>query len=82
MAFGFVRKALDVFREKLDEYKLDMDRLPAGTVHLWDRLGRSGRAWNPKKMHYNPQVRAAFLERGIGVDLLPANTVGTTPIKI
>ena len=24
MAFGFVRKALDVFREKLDEYKLDI----------------------------------------------------------
>lgn len=40
-------------------------------VLLWDMLGRSGRAKNPKAQHFNPSVIQRFEERGVEVWYLP-----------
>lgn len=50
-------------------------------ILLLDRLGRSGRAAAPNKSHYSPAVKKAFLDAGIGYDLLPPKGAEFNPIE-
>ena len=45
--------------------------LPRGSFLIWDRLGRSGRCRDPKKIHYNPDIISNLAEHGIKTVHLP-----------
>jgi transposase len=53
-----------------------------GDVLLWDRLGRSGRARNPKSQHYNPDVLAAIKSKGAKVLFLPPKAKYLNPLEL
>jgi transposase len=55
------------------EYVRDhlVPHLQPGEVVIWDRLGRSGRAKNPVKQHYNPEIRKMIEEKGCRLLFLP-----------
>jgi len=53
-----------------------------GDVLLWDRLGRSGRARNPKAQHYNPEVLAAIQSRGATIHFLPPKAKYLNPLEL
>ena len=53
-----------------------------GYLLLWDRLGRAGRAHNPKKQHYNPAIKLALFLLGIGCALLPPKGAEFNPIEL
>lgn len=53
-----------------------------GDVLLWDRLGKSGRALNPKAQHYNPEVIAAVKKRGASVVHLPPKGKYLQPLEL
>jgi len=54
-------------------YALDtlLPHVSPGSNVFWDRLGRAGRKAKPDKQHYNPEVHAAFAQKGATVRLLP-----------
>lgn len=56
--------------------------IPKGKILLLDRLGRAGRSKNPQKLHYNPDVRARFIEIDIGYDLLPPKGAEFNPTEL
>ena len=55
------------------EYVRDhlVPNLQPGETVIWDRLGRSGRALNPKKQHYNPEIRQMIEDKGCSLLFLP-----------
>lgn len=56
--------------------------LRPGEILFWDRLGRSGRAKNPKAQHYNPKCRAAIERAGATVRMLPPKGHLWNPIEL
>ena len=46
-------------------------KLRDGDVVFWDRLGRSGKAKNPKALHFSPSARQAIEKRGATLIILP-----------
>jgi len=53
-----------------------------GEVLFWDRLGRSGRAKNPVKQHFNPMTISEFEKRGVAVRYLPRLGKYFNPIEL
>lgn len=53
-----------------------------GDVLLWDRLGRSGRARNSVKLHYNPEVKETIEQVGCRVVMLPPLAKYLNPIEL
>jgi len=58
------------------------EKMKDGDILIWDRLGRSGRAANPKACHYSPVARAAFAEHGVGVEHLPPLGKYLNPVEL
>lgn len=56
--------------------------LRPGEVVIWDRLGRSGRAKNPCKQHYNPRARQLIEEKGCQLFILPPKGKFFDPIEL
>ena len=56
--------------------------VPAGHILFWDKLGRAGLAADPQKQHYNPEIKRAFYDAGIGCDLLPAKGANVNPVEL
>lgn len=56
--------------------------LRPGEVVIWDRLGRSGRAKNPCKQHYNPRARQLIEEKGCQLLILPPKGKYFDPIEL
>ncbi len=54
----------------------------SGFLLLWDRLGRAGRAHNPKACHYNPAIKLELFNRGVGCALLPPKGAEFNPIEL
>jgi transposase len=46
-------------------------KMKARQTLIWDRLGRSGRAKNPKTQHYNPEVKKKLESKGMSLLFLP-----------
>jgi len=65
------------------EYVRDhlVPNLKPGETVIWDRLGRSGRALNPKKQHYNPEIRRMIEEKGCSLLFLPPKGKHFNPIE-
>ena len=59
-----------------------IDVIPAGKILFLDRFGRAGRARKPSKCHYNPRLREALLNKGVGMDLLPPKGAEFNPIEL
>jgi len=59
-----------------------VDYLPEGDTLIWDRLGRSGRARNPVKQHYNPRVHRWFRKAGVSVEFLPPKGKYFNPLEL
>ena len=49
-----------------------LPEMEEGEKLFWDQLGRSGRAKNPNKQHFNPEVAAEFEDASMEVVMLPA----------
>lgn len=66
------------------EYVRDhlVPHLRAGETVSWDRLGRSGRAKNPVKQHYNPEVRKMIEDKGCSLLFLPPKGKHFNPIEV
>ena len=62
--------------------KAAVKKLKNGQVLLWDRLGRSGRARNPVKQHYNPEVIQRFNNIGVKVIHLPPLGKWLNPLEL
>jgi transposase len=58
------------------------EKLNAGDVVVWDRLGRSGRSVNPKAQHYSPAARATFEGQGVGMEHLPPKGKYLNPVEL
>lgn len=56
--------------------------LRPGEVVIWDRLGRSGRAKNPCKQHYNPVARKMIEDVGCQLMILPPKGKYFDPIEL
>lgn len=56
--------------------------LRPGETVIWDRLGRAGRAKNPTKQHYNPEVRRMIEENGCSLLFLPPKGKWWNPIEL
>lgn len=56
--------------------------LRVGEVVIWDRLGRSGRAKNPCKQHYNPRARQLIEQKGCQLLILPPKGKYFDPIEL
>ena len=56
--------------------------LRPGEVVIWDRLGRSGRAKNPCKQHYNPLARGLIEAAGCQLMILPPKGKYFDPIEL
>ena len=56
--------------------------LRPGEVVIWDRLGRSGRAKNPCKQHYNPRARQLIEAKGCRLMILPPKGKYSDPIEL
>lgn len=56
--------------------------IPQGHVLFWDKLGRAGLAEDPQKEHYNPKIKRALYDAGIGCDLLPAKGANVNPVEL
>ncbi len=56
--------------------------LENGDVLIWDRLGRSGRAKEPKAQHYNPEVKAAVEAAGARILMLPPYGKLLNPVEL
>ena len=48
---------------------------------IWDRLGRAGRAKQPKSQHWNPEIKRKFHEHGVGLAHLPPKGCEMDPIE-
>lgn len=57
-------------------------RLPRGAILMWDRLGRSGATHYPHKAHYNPRIKKAANDAGVGLGLLPPKGAEFNPIEL
>ena len=57
-------------------------RLPRGAILMWDRLGRAGRTHYPHKSHYNPRIKKAANDAGVGLGLLPPKGAEFNPIEL
>jgi len=55
--------------------------LTHGLTVIWDRLGRSGRSRNPKRIHYNPEASRLIEGRGCNVLFLPPKGKYLNPIE-
>jgi len=55
--------------------------LVPGTTVIWDRLGRSGRCRNPRRIHYNPDAIAEIEGQGCSVVFLPPKGKYLNPIE-
>jgi hypothetical protein len=56
-------------------------RLWDGVTVLWDRLGRSGRAKNPKGLHFSPKAAGYITNRGAKLEILPPYGKYLDPIE-
>lgn len=56
--------------------------LRSGEVVIWDRLGRSGRAKNPCKQHYNPRARQMIEDKLCQLLILPPKGKYFDPIEL
>lgn len=66
-----------------DYVKKDLaPHLREGYVVIWDQLGKSGRAKNPKAHHFSPAAHAAVAARGAKVVMLPSAGKLWNPIEI
>jgi transposase len=59
-----------------------VSELKEGDVLIWDCLGRSGRAKEPKAQHYNPQVKASIEAVGARVQMLPPYGKWLDPVEL
>ena len=57
-------------------------RLLRGAILMWDRLGRAGRTQYPHKSHYNPRIKKAANDAGVGLGLLPPKGAEFNPIEL
>lgn len=55
--------------------------LRPGETVIWDRLGRSGRARNPTKQHYNPEARRLIQAEGCKLLFLPPKGKHFNPVE-
>ena len=53
-----------------------------GDLLFWDRLGRSGRSKNPVSCHFNPAIKKALFDAGVGCDLLPPKGAEVNPCEL
>jgi hypothetical protein len=56
-------------------------KLKKGDVVIWDRLGRSGRAKNPKALHFSPKSKQYITNRGARLVMLPPTGKLFDPIE-
>ena len=56
--------------------------IPRGNLLFWDRLGRAGRSKNPVSCHFNPTIKKALYDAGLGCDLLPPKGAEFNPCKL
>ena len=59
-----------------------VDLVDQDKILLLDRLGRSGRSKDPKRMHYNKDVREKFIDKGCGYELLPPKGAEFNPCEL
>ena len=59
-----------------------VDLVDKGKILLLDRLGRAGRSKNPSKLHYNRDVRKAFIDKGCGYELLTPKGAEFNPCEL
>ena len=55
--------------------------LKRGDILCWDRLGRGGTTQYPTTCHYNPKIKGAANDAGIGLQLLSPMGALTSPIE-
>lgn len=53
-----------------------------GAIVVWDQLGRAGRALEPKKQHWNPEIKAGVSANGCGMLMLAPKGAELNPVEL